>query len=621
MPLLGIEAGHCRNASIGSVASLAALCHVVAFLSLFSHVSGAESIRQEDHNHPKVLDRRPDPVASPILDTGFEIHDYESDFLGLDRSIIGRVDDVTPLHNNVPGRINIAAGDSQSYTFSQSHVRRSQAAQEAISPSSSLAERGTEESSLILDGSSENWQDGHQRRQTSPHTLYVTLNVCDQPRSTSQTPNGVPPPLQLYISTNAKNPKPTINNNDVAVPVDDGLGSHDMTTLSDIFFTVIAPAKSPDFDGLYSYELTASTDKPYTTYINKTGVVLVDSDKNNALLSADGDATSPSYSIFVHNQENSAIRGLQRSFCGLKNQAQIQGNINGSATGNVEVGMMSLGGAAPTQHFYVNKLNGSSSYHGIMAIDGDAKTGKAGSGIVGGGGTVWDSLDFATISSDNCAVIFNLSFCSDVAYAVPSNLTSQPNLTNLTQLYDDYANAYYQNFTYSLQQIPCDTTSSAQYSLARNCADCEKAYKTWLCAVTIPRCEDFSNNASFLQPRAVSNTFSNGTLADPNALYSNSSRNPMIDQIISPGPYNEILPCVDLCYNLIQSCPASLKFACPIEGHGLEQSYGERESSEGDVTCNYPGAAYGKPSGAMGRQRDVWFIAVALLMSLGAVVG
>jgi len=620
MRLLRIGAFHCRNASVVSVASLATLCHVVAFLSLFSHASGAESIRQEDHNHPRILDHRPDPVGSPNLDTGFEIHDYVSDFHGLDRSIIGRVDDVRPLHNNVPGKGNIAAGDSQSYTFSQSDVRRrSQAVQAAISPSSSLAERGTEESSLILDGSFENWQDGHKRRQTNPHTLYVTLNMCDQPRSTSQTPNGVPLPLQLYISTNTKNPKPTINNNDVAVPVDDGLGSHKMTTLSDVFFTVIAPAKSPNFDGLYSYELTASTDTPYTTYINKTGVVLVDSDKNNALLSADGDATSPSYSIFVHNQENPAIRGLLRSFCGLKNQAQIQGNINGSATGNVEVGMMSLAAAAPTQHFYVNKLNGSSSYYGIMAIDGDAKTGKAGSGIVGGGGTVWSSLDFATISSDNCAVIFNLSFCSDVAYAVPSNLTSQPNLTSLRQLYDSYAQDYFQNFTYSLQQIPCNTTSSAQYSLAKNCADCEKAYKTWLCAVTIPRCEDFSNNASFLQPRAVSNTFSNGTLAPRDALYSNSSRNPMIDQKISPGPYNEILPCVDLCYDLIQSCPASLKFACPIEGHGLEHSYGERETTGGEVTCNYPGAAYGM-SGAMGRQRDVWFIAMALLMSLGAVV-
>lgn len=621
MRLLRIGAAHCRNASIVSVASLAALSHVAAFLSLLSLASGAESIRQEDHNHPRILDRRPDPVASPILDTGFEIHDYVSDFLGLDRSIIGRADDATLLLNNVPGKGNIAAGDSpHSYTLSQNHVRRSQAAQEAISPSSSLAERGTEQSALIVDGSSEIWQDGHQRRQTSSHTLYVTLSVCDQPRSTSETPNGVPPPLQLYISTNAKNPKPTINDHDVAVPVDDGLGSHDMTTLSDVFFTVVAPAKSPNFDGIYSYELTTSTDKPYSTYINNTGVVLVDSDKNNALLSVDDDATLPSYSIFVHNLENPAIRGLQRSFCGLKNQAQIQGNINGSATGNVEISMMSLGAAAPHQHFYVNKLNGSSWYHGIMAIDGDANIGKAGSGIAGGGGTVWSSLDFETLSSDNCAVIFNLSFCSDVAYAVPSNLTSQPNLTTLTQLYDNYAKDYYQNFIYSLQQIPCDTTSSAKYSLARNCADCEKAYKTWLCAVTIPRCEDFSNNASFLQPRAVSNTFSNGTLAPPNALYSNSSRNPMIDQQIGPGPYNEILPCVDLCYDLIQSCPASLQFACPIEGHGLEHSYGERETTGGDVTCNYPGAAYGKVNGAMGRRRDVWFIAVALLMSLGAVV-
>jgi len=620
MLLLRIAAAHCRNASIVSLASLAALCHVVAFLSLLSYASGIDSIRQEDHNHPRILERRPDCVTPPILDTGSEVHDYVSDFLGLDRNIIGRVVDVTSLHNNVPEKRDITAGDSQSYTFPQDDLRRSQAAHEANSPSSSLAERGTGESSSILDGSSEDWQDGHQRRQTNPHTLYVTLNVCDQPRPTSQTPNGAPPPLQLYISTNAKNPKPTVNNYDIVVQVEDGMGSDNVTTSSDVFFTVTAPAKSPNFDGSYSYELTASTDQPYTTYIDDPGMVLIDSDKNNTLLSADGNATLSSYNLFVQNQQNPTLLGLQRSFCGLKNQAQIQGNINGSATGNVEVGMMSLGGAAPHQHFYVNRLNGSSSYYGIMAIDGDAQTGKAGSGIIGGGGTVWKTLNFSTKSSDNCAVIFNLSFCTDVAYAVPSNLTSQPNLTALTQLYDNFAQMYYQNFTYSLQQIPCNTTSSAKYSLAKDCADCDKAYKTWLCAVTIPRCEDFSNNASFLQPRAINSTFANGTSVPPNAVYLNSSRNPMIDDQVGPGPYNEIMPCIDLCYDLVRSCPASLKFACPLEGHGLEQSYGEKETAGGAVTCNYPGAAYGRMSGAMGRQRDVWFIAMALLMSLGAIV-
>jgi len=64
----------------------------------------------------------------------------------------------------------------------------------------------------------------------------------------------------------------------------------------------------------------------------------------------------------------------------------------------------------------------------------------------------------------------------------------------------------------------------------------------------------------------------------------------MIDTDIRPGPYKEVLPCQDLCYELVRSCPASLAFACPIEGHGLNYTYGSPEGSgKGITTCNAPG--------------------------------
>lgn len=208
---------------------------------------------------------------------------------------------------------------------------------------------------------------------------------------------------------------------------------------------------------------------------------------------------------------------------------------------------------------------------------------------------------------DNCALLFNLSFCTSVAYAAPAN----PQTFNTTELlalqYDQYAQSLYQNFTYSLQQIPCNTTSSAQYSLARTCSDCDAAYRQWLCAVTIPRCEDISKPAPYLQPRAVNYTFINSSYAvgtDGDLAFSkanrsrlsfNSSRNPMIDSVIRPGPYKELLPCKDICYNLIRSCPAALQFACPLEGHGLNYSYGSPHP--GEVRCNSPWT--GK-SGAVG---------------------
>ena len=257
--------------------------------------------------------------------------------------------------------------------------------------------------------------------------------------------------------------------------------------------------------------------------------------------------------------------------------------------------------------------------------------------------TVCELIEINCIDS-NCQVIYDLSFCSDVAYAVPSNPRIFPNMPELARLYDDAAAAIYQNFTYSLQQIACNTTSTAQYSLVRNCDDCARDYKNWLCAVTIPRCADFSSQDSFLQPRNLGQPSLSGaapsgsSLSDSSAfladgdsfqakpddddgdddnkdedrskdgeggnvegyedtrsptrrLYANSSRNPLIDELIQPGPYKEVLPCDDLCYSLVQSCPAALGFKCPLLGRGLERSYGKR-SRNGSITCSYLGAAY-----------------------------
>ena len=212
--------------------------------------------------------------------------------------------------------------------------------------------------------------------------------------------------------------------------------------------------------------------------------------------------------------------------------------------------------------------------------------------------------------------MFNLDFCSEVAYAVPSNPHTYPSLDTLAALYDSNAAALYQNFSYSLQQIPCNTTSTAQYSLAKTCDDCAAAYKEWLCAVTIPRCADYSSNLSYLQPRNMGQVFiENDTMLPEfvlqqqylpmagapgnsvaqkqtyiSTLSSNSSRNPsIIDDMIMPGPYKELLPCEDLCYSLVQSCPASLGFGCPFKGRGLEASYGFRSEN---LTCSYLGAIY-----------------------------
>jgi calcium channel MID1 len=196
-------------------------------------------------------------------------------------------------------------------------------------------------------------------------------------------------------------------------------------------------------------------------------------------------------------------------------------------------------------------------------------------------------------------VIFDLKFCSEVAYAVPSSLEFKLNDTGLKSLYDNKAEAYYQNFSRSLDQVACDTASTAQYSLARTCNDCRRDYRSWLCSVLIPRCEAWNATSPWLQERNINAPFADGTYphADNLTLEFNTtyrdrfayskSRNPMIDEIIKPGPYKELLPCEDLCFDLVRSCPAQLGFACP-NSPAKELSYGTRDTR--NLTCNFPGA-------------------------------
>ena len=231
-----------------------------------------------------------------------------------------------------------------------------------------------------------------------------------------------------------------------------------------------------------------------------------------------------------------------------------------------------------------------------------------------------------------CQLIYNLSFCEDVNYAVPSNPARFPNMSSLATAYDQNARAYYQNFSNSLDQVPCDTISSAQYSLAATCGDCDIAYKRWLCAVTIPRCVDFSASETYLVPRRINATFPNGTdvlSSDGIGIYGvpsqftlamNTSRNPFIDVQVQPGPYKELLPCKDLCYGLVQSCPSSLQFACPLDGQALSSSYNSGKDPNNNPMCNKPGAVWGINAASRTRLGSKHAVAVLSLVILCGII-
>ncbi|KAK5662807.1 hypothetical protein OQA88_6217 [Cercophora sp. LCS_1] len=583
-------------------ASVIASCLlIVLYLTLFSpHFALAAELGNESPVFLDIYDVSVDSVSRGPLDPT-----YEPEFSAFDRSIIGRAPaGVSALTNNEAMPMNVLAGTTQLFMFTVP----------PLAAGNSLELRD-EHGAVGVD------RDEHRKlgRRQAGRTVYISANTCEQPQpaDASNTDEG-PPQLRLYVSTTAENEAPgplASADEQVVLDFNEGAVMYNLSATGDVFVGVFAPNVSSEFEGTYNFRIAASTTNFFYSYnvTDDADLIWVDSDAQGALLithnlTETNDfaveqqimSTQP-YVMFAHNKKDKSINGLKLSYCGLQNHAQIAGTKNGQLAGMVSTGMTKRGpGNLPKQQFFFSGLNSSADYVGILARDGNSSV--SGNGQVGGGGHVFKATAFSTKSDHgNCAIVVDLDFCDQVAYSVPSN----PNFGNATviaKFYDDYAKTMYDNFNKSLAQIACEAPSTQRYSLARNCSDCAAAYKDWLCSVTIPRCEDFDNPADYLQPRNMAQPFPNGDLLDEasRAKYSglantrafNSSRNPRIDEFVKPGPYKEVLPCEDLCYNIVQSCPSSLGFSCPRLNHiGFSTSYGMRNGSEG-LTCNYQGSAH-----------------------------
>lgn len=561
--------------------------------------------------------------------------------------------------NNEPNSLNILPGNVTVWKYASSLLAAPPAATGSGLPAF-VARQAVERKHTEL----RKREAGLGGRQASDGTqIYISINTCLQPswNGTGVQPTA-PPQLTLYVASvsSAEDPGPDgSNSTQTAIPLVEGYANQTLLATGDWYLSVSAPTLPQGFVGQWNYELAVSTQDYYhSTDTKDPFVFLVDTDTNAAILVTDNlttdDASSPVYQawmslrspfiMFAANVNHTATQGIMNSFCGWSQNAQIIAIQDDPAgqNSNVQMDMITRGlGNKPKEQFYITNQDASSSYTGVLAMKGNSTA--FGSGVVGGGGKVWgQGVNWTTKSDGNCALLFDLAFCDEVAYAVPSNYANY-NTSGMRQLFDNYTSTYYQQFNYSLQQIPCDTTSDAQYSLAQNCSTCAAAYKEWLCAVSIPRCEDFSNGASYLQPRNVGQNFHNGSALSPeilnlrfipmtgaptldgsprdrqtylSAIAANSSRNPaIIDELIQPGPYKELLPCDDLCYSIVQSCPASLGFGCPYPGRGLEVGYAPR-SQNGSLTCSFLGAVYDLNAASGMRASVTWVLVSTVFVGL-----
>lgn len=384
--------------------ALPSACLAVIYLSILlrSHRAFAvneDSIIRGDHNHPSILD------LTGALDLSGDVDAYESEFVGVDRSIIGRAPSDRTLGNNAPGQMNIQSGDSnaQFWTFPNETLFGPKTPQTSSLPSALAGQY-----SFPAPNSSDE------------RMLYISLTTCDQPTPKVPNPNGAPSQLELYLSTSSSNKEPDQKNNDYAVSIDGGFGWLNISVKSDVYFGVFAP-DNDEYTGIYNYQLTASIDAFYASRYTARNVFFIDSDSNSALLYTNNLTNSSSesaiaqwmnnptkFSIYVQNQDNPSILGLQNSVCGLKNHAQVQG------LGVVDATMTTAGASPPEpkQQFYVKNLNGSSSYYAVVTIDGNSTASK--DGALGGGGIVWnfDQLDGNFTTKSGILLLYSKSVYS-----------------------------------------------------------------------------------------------------------------------------------------------------------------------------------------------------------------
>jgi len=429
-----------------------------------------------------------------------------------------------------------------------------------------LAQRTADNSTLKLTDNSPN------RLQVSQNTtqnwsfssdslverLYITFNTCSQPFQNSTNGSAIhhidnPPNLRLYVSTLFDNPLPGPDSSLAQSSTDVVAGFANFTLLNvvnTVFLGVYAPALGSNWLGGWYYEIAVSSKAPVHAFSTRQMLFLTDTDSVSALLTTQNytKAEPIPYDIYANPvSDDTILPALSNSYCALLSNPSLIKDAN------VERSMTTRGlGHLPKEQFLISGLNASTNYSLYLTLPNSKDN-------VNSGGTVYSPLRFKTKHFDNCQIIYNLDFCSEVAYAVPAN-PFRYSRDALKQVYDSYASSIFQNFTYSMQIITCQGLEESLYSLVRNCTDCSTAYKKWLCATTIPMCADVTAEDQGMTARPV-----------------NTSRVPQIDSLIQPGAYKEVKPCIGHCWELVQSCPVELDFQCPTK-FGLEAAYGDMET-------------------------------------------
>lgn len=405
------------------------------------------------------------------------------------------------------------------------------------------------------------------------YLVFITGNICYEDSNIAASANQS---LTVYYSFNSL----MLTNLEVAYMshFENGYfqGLTDVALLATgtaVLYIAVRAPQSTNTSATWTYMLGVSQNDLVFQYDNRAFVEVVDTDHESALI-VTGNLTAPAgtsdpgsynatmsiYQLYVYAYEDRDIfADTNCSWCAIRNGPAL------FTSANFLTSYTTRGGGFH-QQFLVTGLNASTKYVGYLVSGfGGVRSGSQ------YGGAVYLQFEFDTMSTDACALVYDLGFCDQVAYSVPAlSLEQYATKESLKELYDNQALALYGNFSKAIDQIACNTTNDAIFSPIRTCEDCKQLYKDWLCSVTIPRCSS-RNITGYLYREA------------------NKSRNAFIDEeVVPPLDYFEVLPCVNVCQAAVRDCPAAFGFVCPQKNDFIKLSYYWDTGSK-YKSCNFVG--------------------------------
>ncbi|KAF9581797.1 stretch-activated cation channel mid1 [Lunasporangiospora selenospora] len=429
------------------------------------------------------------------------------------------------------------------------------------------------------------------------YAVFISISTCSTP-NTGATDNGVPPQLVLYVSTSANQPLPGPGQDPKVVQMfqgEEGLIQFTAYTTKDLFFSLAAPGPTTGWTGDWAVEVGASTQGFVQSYNTSQGLVLDDTDSSNASFLTYNFTAIPTFKIYLVESNRLPV-GLTHSLCAIevvqplpltKTNMLVTAtkritNADGSWGTDILPPDPEPGQGGERRQVMIQSLKPGTVFTAFFITD---QLNQAGAEVM------WARTTFTTKKHDNCVLLTELEFCKEVAYAVPvtplstlpGNVVAAPIGANSTvvqdlkKMYDSFAMNLMDNFNKVLDQYDC---SKSEYSLVRTCTDCRRAYRRWLCSVSIPRCTDIEDvtdprNQGYLTPDKMpegldKNPYlldrTNGPVIVPkNTSTTRGAGSQLPPDLLNPGDYGEVLPCIDLCFDVVQSCPNFLGFNCPVK--------------------------------------------------------